>query len=162
MLIIKNLKSNYLLTTLFLGLFLTFSSLLSAQQLPQQQEVKEDFSKKELASFIEANKKVTKIQTKSQQKMIKAIKEEGLSVERFNKIITAQQDPKKEVDTSADEMSSVNNVAQVIIKERKVVEGEMVKSIEEEGLDMETYQQIMYAYQQSQKVQQEVNALMEE
>lgn len=162
MLIIKNQKSNYLLTTLFLGLFLIFSSLLSAQQLAQQQEVKEDFSKKELASFIEANKKVTKIQTKSQQKIIKAIKEEGLSVERFNKIITAQQDAKKEVDTAADEMSSVNNVAQGIMKERKVIEEEMVSSIEEEGLDIETYQQIMYAYQQSQKVQQEVNALMEE
>lgn len=140
-----------------------FSTISFSQQLQQQAtpELREDFTKTELESFLKANKKVMTIQAESQKKMAKAIQEEGLSVDRFNQIIAARQNPKKENDASAKEMASFNNAAQEIMSKRKETETKIVKSIQQEGIDIETYQEIMYAYQKSPKVKEEISKMID-
>lgn len=128
----------------------------------QQQEVKEDFKDKELESFVKANQKVNAIQAEGETKMMQAIDESDLTVDRFNEILAAQQDPQRNNDATAEEMSSFNNVAQEIIKERQEMEVKMTQTIEEEGIDLDTYNMIMYAYQQSPEVQKRVNDLLED
>lgn len=142
---------------------LAFSTLSFSQQLQQQAtpELREDFTKTELESFLKANEKVLNIQAESQKKMVKAIKEEGLSVDRFNQIIAAQQDPQKENDASSKEMASFNNAAEEIMTEKKETETEIVKSIEQEGIDIKTYQEIMYAYQKSPKVKKKISSMID-
>lgn len=130
-------------------------------QVPQQ-EIKEDFKDKELESFVKANQKVNSIQAESETKMMKAIEEENLSVDRFNEILAAQQDPQKGNDATAEEMSAFNSAAQAIMQKRQEMEVKMSKTIEEEGIDLDTYNMIMYAYQQSPKVQERVHQLLED
>jgi len=133
------------------------------EQAPQPSaEIREDFSDDELKSFVKANEKVTAIQMASEQKLIKAIEAEGLTVNRFNEILERQRDPQRTSDstTSAEELKSFNSAAQVILQENAKIEKEMTSSIEEEGIDIETYKQIMVAYQQSPQVQTRVNKLV--
>ena len=120
-------------------------------------EMREDFSDNELKSFVKANERVTVIQLEAEQKMIQAIEDEGLSVERFNEILEQQRDPTRGGDTSAEELQSFNKAAQMILDENARIEQQMTSSIEEEGIDIETYKQIMLAYQQSPQVQDRVN-----
>lgn len=123
--------------------------------------MREDFSDNELKSFVKANEKVTVIQMEAEQKMIKAIEGEGLTVERFNQILEQQRDPSRTSETSVEELQSFNNAAQVILEENTRIEKEMTSSIEEEGIDIETYKQIMVAYQQNPDVQSRVNKFVE-
>lgn len=155
----KKSKSLAIVTSVSMVVMLFISSFAFAQQ--PQQEVREDFSDEELTSFVNAHEKVIEIQQESQEKMITAIEEEGLSVEKFNNLIESQQDPNKEVDASAEELASFNNAAQQIMKERQETEAKVVSSIEDEGIDIGTYQEIMVAYQQSPKVQGRVNELLQ-
>lgn len=122
--------------------------------------IREDFSDDELKSFVKANEKVSAIQMQAEQKMIRAIEDEGLSVERFHEILEQQRDPSRTSETSMDELESFNNAAQVILEENERIEKQMTTSIEEEGIDVETYKQIMLAYQQSPAVQDRVNGLI--
>ena len=136
-----------------------------AQEPAQQQpsaEMREDFSDNELKSFVKANEKVTVIQMEAEQKMIKAIEGEGLTIERFNQILEQQRDPSRASETSAEELESFNSAAQVILDENTRIEKEMTSSIEEEGIDIETYKQIMVAYQQNPEVQSRVNKFVED
>lgn len=140
--------------------FFTVGSTALAQ-VPQQ-ELREDFKDKELESFVKASQKVNQIQAEGEAKMVKAIEEEGLTLDRFNEILTNQQNPQKEDDATSEELSSFNNAAQVIMQERQAMQIKMATSIEEEGIDMDTYNMIMYAYQQSPKVQQRIDDLLED
>ena len=95
--------SNPVLACLLLCLTcLICTATVSAQQTDEQAvpgqppsiEMREDFSDGELKSFVKANEKVTVIQMEAEQKMIKAIEDEGLSVERFNAIGILQDEQK--------------------------------------------------------------------
>lgn len=129
---------------------------------PPSVQMREDFSDDELQSFVNANEKVIVIQMEGEQKMIKAIEDEGLTVDRFHEILEHQRDPNRatETKTSPEELKSFNNAAQVILQENAKLEERMTSSIEEEGIDIETYQQIMVAYQQNPGIQNRVNKML--
>lgn len=161
--------SNPVLACLLLCLTcLICTATVSAQQTDEQAvpsqapsiEMREDFSDGELKSFVKANEKVTVIQMEAEQKMIKAIEDEGLSVERFNAILEQQRDPTRGSETSAEELQSFNKAAQTILEENEKIEKQMTTSIEEEGIDIETYKQIMLAYQQNPDIQNRVNKMV--
>ena len=67
---------------------------------PQQSKTKTktDVSSDELKKFASIYKKVQKQNKKAQQEMAKAVKEEGLSVERYQKIAQAQKNPNADVE----------------------------------------------------------------
>lgn len=134
----------------------------SAQDTTSQPStaIREDFSDDELKSFVKANEKVMAIQMEAEQNMVKAIEEEGLTVDRFHQILEEQRDPQRGTETSAEELKSFNNAAKVILEENAKVEEQMTTSIEEQGIDIETYKQIMLAYQQSPAIQSRVNGMV--
>ena len=134
----------------------------SAQETTSQPStaIREDFSDDELKSFVKANEKVMAIQMEAEQNMVKAIEEEGLTVDRFHQTLEEQRDPQRGTETSAEELKSFNNAAKVILEENAKVEEHMTTSIEEQGIDIETYKQIMLAYQQSPAIQSRVNGMV--
>ena len=141
------------------------SAVIAQQQAPiqPQQEVRQNFEKKELDNFLNANLKINEIQMDAQGEMMKVIEEEGISVEKFNEIASAQQNP----DSTAakpdpKEVESFQKAAEKITGMQPAIEEKMVKAVEGEGLDVETYQQIAQAYQQSPKVKGELDELMKE
>ena len=131
---------------------------------PPSVQMRSDFSDDELKSFVKANEKVTAIQMEGEQKMIKAIEEEGLTVNRFHELLEQQRDPQRGTDSvaTAAELKSFNDAAQVILQENAKLEKQMTSSIEEQGIDIETYKQIMVAYQQNPEIQSRVNKMVED
>lgn len=134
------------------------------QQQPAGPELREDYSDAELKSFVNANKKVADIQQETEQKIIGQIEEKGLTVDRFNEILAGQQDPAKKdsVQATPEELAAFDQIAQSIVSENEQVKEKIETSIEEEGLNIDTYEAIMVAYQFSPKVQQRVHKLLEE
>jgi hypothetical protein len=145
----------------FICLLPAAAALAQEPATPPSVEIREDFSDDELKSFVKANEKVAAIQIESEQKMIKIIEDEGLTVDRFNELLQLQRDPAKTAEeASPEELTSFNNAAQVIIDENVKIEKQMSASIEEEGIDIETYKEIMLAYQHNPKIQNRVNKLV--
>ena len=144
------------------SLTLLCSAAVIAQDTTRQPStaMREDFSDAELTSFVKVNEKVMQIQVEGEQKMIKAIQDEGLTVERFNQILEEQRDPQRGGETSSEELSSFNNAAQQILQENARLEQQMETSIKEEGIDVETYKQILLAYQQIPDIKDRVNRMV--
>lgn len=160
----KTYRTMYGAIALILAIVST-SAVIAQQQAPiqPQQEVRQNFEKKELDNFLNANLKINEIQMDAQGEMMKVIEKEGISVEKFNEIASAQQNP----DSTAakpdpKEVESFQKAAEKITGMQPAIEEKMVKAVEGEGLDVETYQQIAQAYQQSPKVKGELDELMKE
>ncbi|WP_257668579.1 DUF4168 domain-containing protein [Parapedobacter tibetensis] len=150
-------------TFVLLVAFLSFNVAFGQVPTPSQPPLKEDFEQKELTSFLNANAKISEIQMEAQGEMVKIIEAEGISVEKFNQIAQSQQqqystaqknDPK--------DMESFQKAAEKITGMQQTIEGKMIKTVEGEGLDVNTYQQIAQAYQQSPKVKGQLDKMMEE
>lgn len=134
------------------GCLFSFSYTRAQQQEIPATEIREDFSDQELKSFIRAHEKVSAIQQESESKMISAIQEQGMSVDRFNEILKAQQDPAGNPEISPEELQSFNTAAEFIVLESKKTEMHLVNIIENEGIEVDTFNAIMVAYEQNQKV----------
>lgn len=143
---------------------LSFSTKVTAQNtVPQQQQqqppVKTDYSDSQLKAFLDVNKKLQPLQQATQENMKKSIESSGLTIDRFSEIAKSQQTGEKE-ELSPDENTAFNKAAEEIMKERGKTDSQMVKVIEKEGMDIQTFQGIAMAYQQSPEVQQKINKLI--
>lgn len=159
--ILKKLKNTF---PLFLLCFF-LSIAVKAQQAPtpmqQQQEVKTDFDDAELKKFANAAGKVVVIQQETEQKMIQAIEEENLDLNKFNEIMTAQQNQQTEnVDATPEDLQKFDKAAAQVMKIQTDVQSEMVEVIQKEGLEPQQYEQILLAYQSNQDVKAKIDALI--
>jgi hypothetical protein len=102
------------------------------------------------------------MQKESEQKMIKVIEDKGLTIDRFNELLESQRDPQKKTEATPQELNSFSNAAEEIMAENRKLEQEMTTSIEQEGIDIDTYKAIMIAYQQSPAVQGKINKIVGE
>lgn len=156
----RTTNTNHIVRLLLAGLALFIGAAVGAQDPSIQ--MRENFTDDELKSFVKANEKVVAIQMEGEEKMVKAIEGEGLTVNRFHEILEEQRDPQRVTDSSAtvEELRSFNDAAALILEENKRLEQRMASSIEEEGIDIDTYKQIMLAYQQNADVQNRVNKML--
>lgn len=131
----------------------SFGAMAQAPNVMQEPELKEDFKKDELKSFVKASSKVEAIQMGAQQSMAQAVKDEGLTVEKFNTMAQAQQGSEGGIATeSAEDQEMFNKASEKIMKIQEEIGGEIQEAIEKEGIDIQTFEQIIYAYQNSEKV----------
>jgi predicted Rossmann fold nucleotide-binding protein DprA/Smf involved in DNA uptake len=156
-------KSKFIL--FFLLLFT--GSLLSFESMGQQEyghnpqlEVREDFSDQELEQFIEANKNAMIVQQGAEQKMIRAIQDEGLDIHTFNDILTSKQNPNHESQASPEDHNKFDNAVEEVVKIQEEMIVEMESAIEDSGITIETYEEILIAYQQNPKVQTKINEML--
>ena len=148
----------------FVACALSFSTKATAQntvpqQQQQQQPVKTDYSDSQLKAFLDVNKKLQPLQQSTQQNMQKSIESSGLTVDRFSEIAKSQQSGQK-AQLSAEESTAFNKAAEEIMKERGKTDSQMVAVIKKEGMDIETFQGIAMAYQQSPEIQQKINKMI--
>lgn len=131
-------------------------------QQGQPQQVDTDFDRQELEEFVNVYIQSSEIQQGTEAEMIQAIEEEDLELNRFNEILTVQQNQQsaEEINASAEEMAAFNKAAEKIMKVQQETQAEIEQLIESE-IGKEKYQQIAMAYQQSPEVQQRVNEILE-
>ncbi len=125
--------------------------------MAQNQEI----SDKELKKFADAYQEVQMANQNSQQEMIKAVEDSDLTVEKFNEINQAEQNPNKEVDASADDLKKYESAMQSVEAIQAQVQKTVESKIKEIGLSMERFQQISTLVQTDEELQQRLTALMQ-
>ncbi|MBC5994956.1 DUF4168 domain-containing protein [Pontibacter cellulosilyticus] len=119
------------------------------------------FTDAELKQFVDASGRLMEIQKNSEQKMMKILEEEKLSVNKFNEMAQAHQQQKlAEVKATPEETAAFNKAAQRMMEMQPEMQKEVETAIQKDGMTLEKYEQIMVAYRQDPVVQEKINKLM--
>lgn len=142
---------------------LSFAVSGLAQQLPTEQpQVNENFSDAEYEQFVAINMDLIPLQQDADEKMMTAISDNGLEMERFQQLFQAQQQGNI-TDASEDpqEIAKFNEAGQQIMKVQKDVNQKIQKKISDSGMEVQKFQEMSMAYQQSPKVKQKIDELIQ-
>ena len=137
--------------TFLLSIILLSSVSIIAQT--NSKEVSKKVSDSELASFAEVFKEVQEISQESQNKMVKAIQDEGLDLQRYNAIARAQQSGNKELEVSGDEIEKIKAINSKLIEIESETKKTLEKKVSANNLTLERYQEIMGLVQNDEKLQ---------
>ncbi len=119
------------------------------------------FTDEEIKGFANAITKVMSIQQQSQMQMIEIIEEHDMDVQRFNLLyMQMQQMPLDEIDGTDKEKEDMEEIVEEIEKIQAELESVLISSIEDEGLSIAKYEEIMTAYQQNPELQQRIQQEM--
>ncbi len=134
----------------------------SRKALEEPQEVDTNVSDKNLKKYSEARVKMRKIRQESLPKMEKAIKDAGLTQDRYKAIVQQKQGTQKnpnsqsdrsKADISDQEMKKFRNAQREIQKLQQKSQQRMVKALEDIGLERSKFREIGRALQQSKTLQ---------
>lgn len=143
------------LTSLFLSILL--SSTFIVAQTPKQTDVSDD----DLKTFAAAFKQVQAVDQQAQQDMVKAVQDEGLSVQRYNELLQNEENPEQNASPTEDEKQQFKNVNIQIDGIQMKAQQSMQKKIQDEGLTVERYQEIAFAIQNSTELQEKLQQYMQ-
>ncbi len=119
------------------------------------------FTDDELRSFANAVVQVISIQQQGQAQMIEKIEEEDMTVQRFNEInMQTQEMPLEQIDMTEKEAESYIVLLEEIEQIQIELEDVLIGTIEDAGITIEKYEEIMTEYQQNPELQQRVQELM--
>ena len=148
------IKKNQVFSILALAFIVLFSTPLKANP--------GGFSDEELEKFAGAVMQVMTIQQQGQAEMIEIIEDHGMTVERFNEIMMQTQEmPLEQVEATEEEKETYLEVIEKIDEIQIGLEAELIEAIEEEGLDIEKYEEIMQEYQQNPELQQLIQQMLQ-
>ena len=145
------------------ALMFSFAIGAIAQEVPAvPQEVKEDFTDEQYETFVKINMEVIPIQQQAEGEMVEAITEKGLDVTRFQELAQAQQAGKiTDVSEDPEEINAFNLAGQEVLEVQKKVQGEIKQKIADNEMDIQTFQQISLAYNQSEIVRGKIDQLLQ-
>ncbi len=144
-------------TLLLIGAIFAVSSAL-AQGMGQQQmpdvPTSEDVSEEELNKFVETISELEPIQVKLQSDMQQVIQDKNISIERFQQLMQAMQNPQmaQQIEITDEEREQIQEIQPDLTDLQMKAQEEMVQKIEENGMDMQRYQAIMMGAQQDQQL----------
>jgi len=142
---------------LLIGAVFAVSSAL-AQGMGQQQmpdvPTSEDVSEEELNKFVETISELEPIQVKLQSDMQQVIQDKNISIERFQQLMQAMQNPQmaQQIEITDEERQQVQEIQPDLNDLQMKAQEEMVQKIEENDMDMQRYQAIMMGAQQDQQL----------
>ncbi len=131
---------------------------LAQQTAPK---VNEDFTDDEYEKFVKINTEIIPVQQEVQGKMMKAIQEEGLEIQRFQELARAQQTGDiKNASSDPEELSNFNKAGQRVMEMQKEIQTQVQEVIKNNELSLQKFQEISLAYNQSEKVKKKIDELM--
>lgn len=141
----------------FLAAGSLFAQAQQQPQMPPQQQnlpTSSDVSDEELTNLGDAAEALEPIQVETQEKVRSAVEEEDLSFERFQQMMMAMQNPQmaQQVNITAEEKSKIQTLQPTLMEIQTEARQEMSDKIEEHGLTMQRYQQIIMGAQQDQEL----------
>jgi hypothetical protein len=136
-----------------------FATPIVAQQMqaPQQSQPQTNYSEAEIDKFVETVGKVIPLQREGEVKMVEKIEEGGMELEKFNELATqVQTGSTDEVDAA--ELEKFQKISTGLNEVQLAIQAEMTEVIEESGMEMNDYQQMIAAYQSDQELRQTIDA----
>ncbi|ASC71464.1 hypothetical protein XM38_024160 [Halomicronema hongdechloris C2206] len=137
------------------------------QQTPPQQAPtpsQAEVSAETIDQFVAAFKQVQAIRESAQAEMAAAVEAEGLTIEEFNAMVEAQQDPDSQasMDLSQQDIERFMAAADQVSTIQQEAQGEIEAAIQEEGLAVEEFSQIMALAQQDPELREAINQRLNE
>lgn len=174
----SSFKSAVLSLAIFGGMSIGFAQ--EPQQQPQQQQQQQqqqppqqaqqgqdqgqdvDVDDDELEQFANVFQDVQKINQDAQDKMIKKIEDQGLDVERYQELRSADSNPDSDVDASDEELEKKEKIDDAIEDMEPKLQKEQTDIIEKSDMDMDRYQEIAMALRSDQDLQQKFQSILME
>ena len=139
-----------------------------AQQVPmrpqQQQQTQTDISDTQLEKFVAASQDLGAIQQSMQQEMMATVQEEGLDMKKFQEMAAQKQNPNKEttMEISAEDEQAFQNAMKEVQSMQMEMQKEMQATVNENGLNVQEFQEIQQAYRQDPELQAKVNEMIQQ
>lgn len=127
-----------------------------AQKPQGQPALQVRISPQELQKFANAVEQLLVIEREAQQQMIQAIQQEGFTATRFREILSAQ--PSTPV--TDEERQKFGQALTKVAAIEQQAEPKMKKAVEDQGLELQRFNQIMAAAQQNPDLRQQVQKLI--
>ncbi len=130
----------------------------SPQNSPNSQQV----SPEELQKFATAFKQLLQIELDSQQQIVQAVQNQGLSEQRFTEIFQAQRDPKAKPSQaiSAEEKQRFDQVMAQAMQIRQQNQLQQEQAIKSQGFNEKRFNEILAVVQQDPSLMQKVRELV--
>ncbi len=127
------------------------------QMQQQRQQTDIQVSDQELHTFADAIHKAQTIQQSAQSQMVKAIKDEGLTLDEYKQIVQSthqsQQGQNSQPDISKKKMEEARSASQAVGKIQSQTQQKVVKAIQGEGMQPKRFQQILTALRNDKDLQ---------
>jgi hypothetical protein len=150
---------------ILLLLMFTFTGAMSQMSPPDNtlQQTEGPYTNEELRQFVNAAAKVITLQEEGQIRMLTVIQENDITLERFNEmVIEAQTIGPENINATEEELIAFNNTLIDVQLIQVQLQESMITAIQEEGLMIDRYQDIMQAYEVDPDVKQRVDAYFAE
>lgn len=127
-----------------------------------QPSLEKEITDNEISKFITSVQQIQHIEMEMQQQMIGELEKENMEVDRFNEIIQSQQDPESGAKPATEEeVIVIQKINQNFERIQMETQNKMIGKIEETGLTVERYQEIMAALQTDPELQSKVQESMQ-
>ena len=150
-----NISKKIILTLIctFLAAGTLFAQAQQPQMPPQQRPdlpTSSDVSDEELTKLGNAAEALEPIQVETQEKVKTAVEEEDLSFERFQQMMMAMQNPQmaQQIEITEEERSKIQTLQPALMQIQTEARQKMSTTIQQNGLTMQRYQQIIMGAQQ--------------
>ncbi len=154
---------------LTIAIFLLSTGMLFAQVQQQQPQMPDlptssDVSDEEIEQIASTIGELEPIQVKAQEKIGAALEEEGISLERFQQMMMAMQNPQMadQVEITDEEMSIIQSMQPKLMEIQGEAEQEMSAKMEENGLTMQRYRMVVMGAQQDPELMERLQSQLEE
>jgi hypothetical protein len=130
-----------------------------------QQEMPDiEVSDDEMRNFVEVTMDAQQVQSEAQGEMIALVEESGMTVDRFNEILSSMQqgNSQEDMEVGDEEMETFDGVIAELEVIQKGVEEKIVGHIEDKEMEVERFQEINMALQMDQELQQRYQAIAQE
>ncbi|MFW6347253.1 MAG: DUF4168 domain-containing protein [Cyclonatronaceae bacterium] len=152
---------------MLLGISTSANAQGQGQGMPpnMQQEMPDiEVSDDEMRNFVEVTMDAQEVQNEAQGEMIELVEESGMSVDRFNEILSGMQEgnSQEDMDVDDEEMENFDSVIEELEVIQQGVEEKITTKIEENDMEVERFQEINMALQMSPELQEKYQSIAEE
>ena len=129
---------------------------------PAEAAPQTDISEAELTQFANALQEVQAIRQAAEMEMVAAIEAQGLTVDQFNAIAQARQNPEAqaEISLSEEEAASFGSAIEEVNELSQSAQADMVVAVESEGLSVAAYNQIASIVRDDPSLQNELRQIL--
>jgi len=159
------MKLQSIATGIMAAVFALFAIPAHAQfQMPPQEAPQIEVSDEELELFIDASMNAQSVQMQSQQEMIAIVDEEGIEVSTYNEIMQAQQmgQSLEDIGVTESDIEKFQRAQEQIQVVEERMERDLAEAVQDEGMEMERFQEINMAIQQDPELQQRAQQMIQE
>lgn len=156
---IKKIKAVVLFVALFGGIS-AFAQVPQQGQQPQQQTTEVKTS--ELQEFASVYKQLEKTNNEAQEEMTKVIEDEGMTVDRYNKLRATDNNPTAKSDASDSEKKQKESIDKKFEKLAPQFQEKQMNIVKKSKLSVDRYQEIAQAINTDQDLQQKFQKMMME